>query len=232
MCLEPGANVAAIGRKFGIKRTTLHKRVIRAKVGGLKSASEEKRGGKNVTFTFEQERGIYDFIVSNWVNPGRPFINEDIQILAMSVHSSIHKATRSTTKLKVSTSWVTLFKKCWKLSTRRPGKFRRVTSSDPHDVVVFSQRLRNLLAMQNPDNVINFDELQKIMRKIAHIRTHHHHNHHHHHHHHAIHKERKSLKLMQYFFIIKDFSFRNWTLFYDETKKSCKYSRRWKKMNK
>jgi hypothetical protein len=154
--------VKQVANKYGIKYSTLVKRLARAKSEGVESAAKDKREAtnraKHAVFTVQEERALYDSVISNYIDKGKPFVNEDLQHTALDFFQSLRGTRVRGSHFTASVGWVSAFKKRWRLSSRRPGKSHRVTVPNPYDLRQFQERLLQAYDLKAYNRLLNFDE--------------------------------------------------------------------------
>ena len=155
---EPtGAKMMHLSRNMGIPAATLYRWRDKWRQNPDWRPWNTKKKEEHRIFTDAEEIGISDFIVKNYLVPGRLFTNSDFKQIAMDAWLEKNRDNDNIVPFEASDGFVTGFKKRNHFTTRRAHQKRRCPTSQEH-VGVFIDTMRELMATKDHERIINADE--------------------------------------------------------------------------
>ena len=155
---EPtGAKMMHLSRNMGIPVATLYRWRDKWRQNPDWRPWNTKKKEEHRIFTDTEEIGISDFIVKNYLVPGRLFTNSGFKQIAMDAWLEKNPDNDNIVPFEASDGFVTGFKKRNHFTTRRAHQKRRCPTSQKH-VGVFIDTMRELMATKDHERIINTDE--------------------------------------------------------------------------
>lgn len=147
--------------EFGIKYGTMRDRYGKYQKHCENSETNdmEHRGGTNKLFANDEEREMYEYIISNYVDNNRPLNNGILKQIAVHKYNEISEEKKE----NLSDGWCTMFKKRWNLSTQRV-KASKVASNVPteEEINEFLNTFGRWTQTIKSKNIFNYDCKQRV----------------------------------------------------------------------
>lgn len=115
-CLKNEPNIfASISKKYNINYSTLKNKYYKFKNDTTYNDFDNENRGIEKFFSEKDEREIYLFLKTNFIDKNKFLCNEIIKIHAINKFKELHKNQN----FNASNGWCSMFKKRWNLSTVR-----------------------------------------------------------------------------------------------------------------
>ncbi len=113
---------------YCIKYSTLKNKYAKWSLNNELNPADDDRGGHNKSFTEEQERNLFEWIVEVYIKNDLFFDNESLKISAKKIYGSLYPKEINT--FKASKGWICSFKEKWQLSSFIARKSKKATNID------------------------------------------------------------------------------------------------------
>jgi hypothetical protein len=134
--------LTSTAKKYNINYSTLRNKYNKFKKSKCYNVDEENRGGKNKSFTENEEQEIFLFLKENFIDKNKVLCNDIIKIHAQEKFKKLHPED----KFNASIGWCNMFKKRWKLSTVKISISKIATTTYTDDEIkVFLNKCKNTL---------------------------------------------------------------------------------------
>ena len=150
-----------ISERYNIKYSTLQRKYSKWKNNKCLQ-NDERRGGHNKTFTEDEERILFNYIKTVFIDCNLIFNDNHLRYLAIQYYNMSRKERDANfiidEKFSISNGWIAEFKKRWKLSSLKTKINRKGVKIDPKEYDNFIKECSNINDTYEKHLIYNLDE--------------------------------------------------------------------------